>query len=153
LLRAVCDRLIIFAKNGADYFDGNYDDFLEKIGWEDEELDEKPKQKENNNTNKKVNVKLRKSLISERNKLTSPLKKEVAKYEDKIMQIEEQLETEQEELITASNNGDNSKVIELSAIVIKLEKEVEENFELLEISQNQLDEINEQYEEKLEQLI
>ncbi|MBU1503639.1 ATP-binding cassette domain-containing protein, partial [bacterium] len=37
LLRKVCDRLIIFSKDGAQYFDGGYDMFLEKIGWEDEE--------------------------------------------------------------------------------------------------------------------
>ncbi len=33
MLRRVCDRLIIFAKDGAEYFDGGYDDFLSKIGW------------------------------------------------------------------------------------------------------------------------
>ena len=44
LLRRVCDRLIIFAKEGAEYFDGGYDDFLTKIGWDDEEEEEKVKQ-------------------------------------------------------------------------------------------------------------
>ncbi len=28
----------LFAKDGAEYFDGGYEEFLEKIGWEDEEL-------------------------------------------------------------------------------------------------------------------
>ena len=32
LLRAVCDRLIVFTNDGADYFNGTYDEFLEKIG-------------------------------------------------------------------------------------------------------------------------
>ncbi len=43
LLRQVCDRLIVFAKDEAIYFDGTYDEFLEKIGWEDEEVEEKVK--------------------------------------------------------------------------------------------------------------
>ncbi len=43
LLREVCDRLIVFSKNGASYFDGTYDDFLEKIGWDEEETEEKVK--------------------------------------------------------------------------------------------------------------
>ncbi len=30
LLRAVCDRLIVFTNDGADYFNGTYDEFLEK---------------------------------------------------------------------------------------------------------------------------
>ena len=68
------------------------------------------------------------------------------------MNLEESLQQNQDELIKASNDGDNSKVIELSSIVLKIEKEVEENFELLEENQNKLDEILEQYEEKLEEL-
>ena len=30
-LRAVCDRLIVFTNDGADYFNGTYDEFLEKL--------------------------------------------------------------------------------------------------------------------------
>ena len=40
LLRRVCDRLIVFTRSGAEYFDGGYDLFLEKMGWEEEEEDE-----------------------------------------------------------------------------------------------------------------
>jgi ATP-binding cassette subfamily F protein 3 len=152
LLRAVCDRLIIFAKDGADYFDGNYDEFLEKIGWDEEETVEKIKTTPTENKNKKENSKLRKSIIQERSKLTSPLKKEVEKLENQIMETEELLEAKQEELISASNQGDNSKVIELSSVVIKLEKEVEDKFEAMELAQNKLDNILEEYDEKLENL-
>jgi len=151
LLRRVCDRLIVFTKDGASYFDGNYDDFLEKIGWEDEEEEKEPKKESINN--KKENKKLRSELIQQRSKLTSPLKKKVEKLENSIMQIEEQIELNQKELITASNNKDNSKVIELSSIVLKQEKEVEENFEELEITQTQLDEINDEYEKKLDEIL
>ncbi|MEX1100109.1 MAG: ABC-F family ATP-binding cassette domain-containing protein, partial [Bacteriovoracaceae bacterium] len=37
LLREVAERLIVFTNNGAQYFLGGYDEFLEKIGWEEEE--------------------------------------------------------------------------------------------------------------------
>jgi len=150
LLRRVCDRLIIFSKGGADYFDGGYDDFLEKIGWEDEELEEKVKKAPK--INKKDNKKQRTFLINERNKLTSPLKKKVDKLESEIMEIEDIIETEQHELIQASNAGDNSKVIELSKTVRENEQKVEDKFEELEISQLKLDEITEEYEEKLNHL-
>ncbi len=131
LLRQVCDRLIVFVKDGAQYFDGRYDEFLEKIGWDEEEQSEELK-KSAPKINKKENKKLRTALISERNKLTTPLKKEVEKLENSIMEIEDLVEKEQAELIQASNSGDNSKVIELSQVVIKHEKEVEEKFEKLE---------------------
>ncbi|MBT7116726.1 MAG: ABC-F family ATP-binding cassette domain-containing protein, partial [Campylobacteraceae bacterium] len=61
LLRAVCDRLIIFAKDGAQYFDGNYDDFLEKIGWEEEEFEQKTKAAPK--VDKKEQKRLRTALI------------------------------------------------------------------------------------------
>ena len=150
LLRQTCDRLIVFSKGGADYFNGTYDEFLEKIGWEEEEIEQK--EKSTPKVNKKENKKHRAALVQERSKLTSPLKKAVEKYESKIMELEETLEQNQNELIEASNKNDNSKVIELSSVVLKLEKEVEENFELLEENQIKLDEILEEYEEKLQEL-
>jgi len=150
LLRQVCDRLIIFARDGAQYFDGNYDEFLEKIGWEEEDVEQKTKSEPK--INKKENKKQRTALITERNKLTSPLKKEVESLENKIMELEDELETEQHELIQVSNSGDNSRLIELSTLISKQEKEVEEKFERLEIAQTKLDEITEEYDEKLENI-
>jgi len=150
LLRRVCDRLIIFAKDGAEFFDGNYDDFLTKIGWEDEEGEVKVKTKPK--VNKKENKKLRASLVQERSKATSKLKKEVQTLEDSIMELEEQLELNHEEMIKASNDGDNSKIMELSQTVSKQEKDVEEMFERFETAQNEIDEILESYEKKLQEL-
>jgi ATP-binding cassette subfamily F protein 3 len=156
LLRQVCDRLIVFAKDKAEYFDGNYDEFLEKIGWEEESESEI---KDNNikadNTpkvNKKENKKLRSALVQERSKISSPLKKEVEKLENLIMKNEELVESLHKELMEASNKNDNSKVIEISRDVTKYEKEIEESFEQLEVSQTKLDDILKEYESKLEGL-
>jgi len=150
LLRRVCDRLIIFAKNGAEYFDGGYDLFLEKIGWDEEEQTETVK--ESPKSNNKENKKLRAELVRERNKITSPLKKKVEKLETKIMKIEELLESHHEELIEVSNSGDSSKLMELSKLVSDEEKQVEDAFEELEVAQTELDEINESYDTKIDSL-
>jgi len=155
LLRRVCDRLIVFAKDKATYFDGNYDEFLEKIGWDDEteaDIKEDKKEVETSKVNKKENKKLRSALIQERSKLTSPLKKEVEKLENIIMKNEELVEMLHEKLIIASNEGNNSQVIDLSRDVTNYEKEIEESFEKLEIAQEKLDTILEEYESKLEDL-
>ena len=150
LLRRVCDRLIIFAKDGAEYFDGGYDEFLDKIGWE-EDIEEK-KTKPTPKSNTKENKKLRSELIRERNKLTSPLKKKVEKLESDIMELEEQLESHHKELIELSNSGESSTLIELSKTVANEEKQVEEMFEEFESVQTKLDEINEDYEQKIKEL-
>jgi len=150
MLRRVCDRLIIFAKEGAEYFDGSYDDFLTKIGWEEEEQVQKAKvaPKSNNKENKK----LRAQLVRERNERSSSLKKEVDKLESKIMEIEDSLALHHQELIKVSNSGDSAKLMELSKLVSSEEIEVDKMFDSLEISQTQLDDINEEYDKKMEEL-
>ena len=150
LLRRVCDRLIIFAKDGAEYFDGGYDLFLEKIGWDEEEQEERVKSAPKSNN--KENKKLKAELVRERNKLTSPLKKKVQKLENAIMKLEEQLEVHHQELIEASNAGDSTTLMELSKTVSDEEKKVEEMFEEFEELSMELEEINENYETKIEEL-
>lgn len=150
LLRKVCDRLIIFAKDGAEYFDGSYDNFLEKIGWEEEESQEKVKVAPKSNT--KENKKLKAELVRERNKISSPLKKKVEKLEHSIMELEDKLELHHKELIEVSNSGDSAALMELSKTVAKEESQVEELFEALEEQQNALDAINQEYDEKIQAL-
>lgn len=150
LLRRVCDRLIIFAKEGAEYFDGTYDDFLDKIGWDEEE--ETQKEKKAPKSNHKENKKLRAELIRERNKLASPLKKKVDKLEDKIMELENTLSLKHEALIEASNVGDSATLMELSQTISEMENQVETIFEELEFQQTALDDIMQKYDEKIEYL-
>ncbi len=150
MLRRVCDRLIIFARDGAEYFDGGYDDFLQKIGWEEEEKEVLVKQAPKSST--KENKKLRAQLVRERNKETATLKKKVEKLENKIMDLEESVTLHHEALIEASNTGESAKLMELSQLVSKEEAQVEELFEALEETQTQLDTINEAYAQKIEAL-
>lgn len=149
LLRRVCDRLIIFAKNGAEYFDGGYDLFLEKMGWEEEEDDfvkQKPK------SSFKDNKKAKADLIRDKNKLTSPMKKRIEKLEASIIKSEELLASHQKKLLEASSKGDTFKIIEFSKLVSLEQKEVEKMFELLEIIQSEFDEISQDYDKKIAEL-
>lgn len=147
LLRRTCDRLIIFTKNGAEYFDGGYDIFLEKMGWEDEEIEDKPKQKPK--TNNKENKKIRAELVRERNTKISPLKKKVQKLENSIINAEELISLNNHKLTDASNEGDTIKIMELSKLISSQQSEVEELFELLESAQNELDMITDGYDAKI----
>lgn len=150
LLRRVCDRLIIFNKAGAEYFNGTYDEFLEKIGWEDEELEgggSKPKKKNN-----KESKKQRATLIQEKSKATSSLKKEVEKIEKFIVESEEMLELYHQDLAKATGANDNAGIVDASALIARTEKEIEVKFERLEVVQGELDDITKEYDEKLEKL-
>ena len=152
MLRSVCDRLIIFTKDGAEYFDGGYAMFLEKIGWEDEELDEKPKANKPANKNKKENKKLRAALVQERSKAASPLRREIEKIEMYVREDKETLEVYKEELATATSNATHSKIMEISKRISSAEGEIEKRFKILEKKQTQLDAIMKEYEAKMSEL-
>jgi len=151
LLRNVADRLIVFAKEGAEYFDGGYDLFLEKIGWEDEEGEKKEKKVVK--SDRYVNKKERAALLQERNKLTNPLKKEIDKLEAMIIKTEEELELNQKELIELSNKNESAQIVDLYKVIALQESVIEESFERLEESQNEFDELMEKYENKIEALL
>ena len=149
MLRRLVNKFIIFHEGGAEFFLGSYDDFLEKIGWESEEVStktEKPK------VNKKELQKLRAEIIKERSKVLKPLKQEIESLENMITTAEELLEKNNQMLIKASEQGDAEKITSLSVEVSKSEKIIEESFERLEIVQNEYDELESRFDLKLNQI-
>jgi len=102
LLRAVCDKLIVFTNEDANYFNGNYNEFLEQIGWEDDTTVEK-KKVEKPKRNKKEIRKLRSMIVAEKSKATKPIKTEIeeiealspsakSKKQSRLNQLESELE-------------------------------------------------------------
>jgi len=153
LLRRLADALIIFHQGGAEYFEGTYDEFLEKIGWEEEaqNVAEQPKPTKPKIDNRE-RKKRRSTLIQARSKENAPHKKELEFCEEKIMKLETLLEEENKKLLEASNSGDNSAIIEASQNVGKLQNEVDSLFERLEVASETLDEIEEKYAPPLAEL-
>jgi ATP-binding cassette subfamily F protein 3 len=152
LLRSLADQLIVFREGGAEFFDGTYDEFLAKIGWEDDISDAPKNQKPVQQGSKKEQKQQRAEIIQERSRLLNPLKKEIDFCENTIMELEEKLKTSHENLIVHSNNGDSSKLMELSKSVAADEKKIEELFERLEIASNEFERITKATDEKLEAL-
>ena len=129
LLRATCDRLIVFTNEGADYFNGTYDEFLEKIGWDDDIVEVKKVKAVK--VNKKESKKLRAAIVQEKSKATTPIKKQMEELEDQIEKLEDAL--------------DDARV-KLSKDINKIEKEIEDKFTQLEALQIKLDVMNKEFE-------
>ena len=149
LLRKLAQQLVIFHHGYAEFFDGNYEEFLEKIGWEEEES---PAPKKESESSRKEAKKLRTMYIQERSTKLSPLKKEIEKCEKKIMHLEELMKTKNALLIKHSENNDIGELQKLSIELSSHEKELEllyEHFESLHVSH---DKIFEDYEKKLKNL-
>ncbi len=151
LLRRLADSLIIFHEDRAEYFDGGYEDFLEKIGWEEEEQQSKS-QKTKPKFDKKERKKLRTALIQEKSKESAPYKKKMEHHEEKIMTLENLLHEQTSALEKASKEGNNSHIIEFSQLIAKTQKEIDDHFVQLEAASEKYDEIAAHYEAKLEEL-
>ncbi len=136
LLRAVCDRLIVFTNDGADYFNGTYDEFLEKIGWDEDETVEK-KKVEKPKVNKKESKKLRAAIVAEKSKATTPIKKQMQEIEEEMEKLEDALEDAR---------------VKLSRDIPKIEKEIENKFALLEELQTKLDVMNKEFEIRMNEV-
>ena len=153
LLHRLADQLIIFHKGGAEFFDGNYAEFLEKIGWEEEEQDTKPKKKASSSKLSRNEIKkLRKELTAERGKLINPLKKEIQSAEVEIIRLEEKVEETNKNLILASNKADMGEIQSLSKSIALDNAEIENLFERLEVAGEELDSYMLEYAEKLDNL-
>jgi ATP-binding cassette subfamily F protein 3 len=150
LLRRLADALIIFHKGGAEYFDGSYDEFLEKIGWEEEE-GTKPKKKKPK-IDYKERKKRRKLVTKERNEERKPYTKEIKECEEKIEVLEADMALKNESLDKASNLGDNDLIMELSKEVGLVQQEIDDLFERLEIASAIDEEIVAKFELKLEEI-
>ncbi len=150
LLHRLADALIIFHKGGAEYFDGTYADFLEKIGWEEEE-GSKPKKKKPK-IDYKLRKKMRKEITKERNELRKPYTKEIKFCEEQIEMLEEEMAVKNDILTEASNKGDNDLIMELSKEVGLVQQQIDDLFERLEIATEKDDGIVAEYELKLEEI-
>ncbi|MCB9093063.1 MAG: ABC-F family ATP-binding cassette domain-containing protein [Halobacteriovoraceae bacterium] len=97
LLRALATKLIIFHQGGVEVFDGNYDEFLEKIGWEEE-----GNQKKKENRPKKPSTR-------NQSESDSKSKKIIQQLEENILDKEKGLELLEKELIQAAQEADHEK--------------------------------------------
>ena len=139
ILRKLVNKLIIFQRDGILFFDGSYDEFLEKIGWEDEFI-ENETQKEVSQNSKKEARKQRADELTKRNQLLRPLRKEVEKIENEITQKEDKLKELKNELLKLYTEEYTDKVKVLESDCAYLESQIEESFLKLEEANNKLEE-------------
>ena len=149
MLRELADALIIFHQGKAEFFDGNYAEFLEKIGWE-EESEVAPKKVVSNDYNE--SKKLRAKLIQERSQKLSPLKKQIDQCETKIMKLEEGMKAKNDALIACSSGNDLGELQRLSKELKSDEAMLEKLYEQFESLHVNHDELFESYEIQLKNI-
>ena len=150
-LRTLVNRLIIFDRNKISVYEGTYRDFLDNIGWEDDE-DPKEREKIKNNLSKKEVRKLKASILNEKTNVLTPFKNEIKKTEKLIENLEKKLNGNNKKLIEASEQGDGSTISDLSKKNHQLESELEELYKNLDKLICSHEGKSKEFEEKLEEL-
>lgn len=121
LKRLELNRLIICHQDRQEQFLGNYDDFLEKVGWEEEKT---PSKKTSGDADAQARKKKHEEKMAMRAKIR-PLENEIRNVEKKIIELEAELARESEQLAEASQIQDLEAVQKLSKSSSQLEKELQ----------------------------
>jgi len=147
LLRSLATKLVIFQKDGAEFFYGDYEDFLNRVGWEDEQRGRK---KSKRPLTEKEIKKLRNELNLERGKLLNPLKEKITACEEDIVNVEEVLKKFDELLNQKVAKGED--VFEVTKTIGQLHAKIDKRFSELEEIQIEHDKIQADFEAKLKEL-
>lgn len=164
-LHALARRLIVFKDNGIDVFDGGYQDFLDRIGWEEPlkpasdmghaavETDINPSRAgSREKVNKKEKRRLRSEIISERSKVIKPLERRVDNLEVEIEGHEKTLALYNETMQTLSQAGSGEEIAELARQIHFRQTEIDRLFGEYEQLSVQMEQHHEHFQQQLNQL-
>ncbi|MCP4721376.1 MAG: ATP-binding cassette domain-containing protein, partial [Desulfobacteraceae bacterium] len=152
-LHALANRLVIFKKDGISVFEGSYQEFLDKEGWEEEEIIKATSQKPKSITLSKKELRQKKSeIIASRSKVINPIQKAISRIEDTIEEKETHTQKINEKLLIASRKQDGLAIQTLSKELAGLEKDVEYLFEDLEKQMDEMEFKKKSFEKKLTEL-
>jgi ATP-binding cassette subfamily F protein 3 len=128
----------VFRHDKAFPFQGNYSQFLEQVGWEDEESitfgKRSPKRRGESvkTVNRKDTRKARAEFITRRSKTLTPYKKKIEKLEKDIEKMEQQLHNDNQSLIQASQEQDRDTITTLSRSVKQTQASIDTLYKQLE---------------------
>jgi ATP-binding cassette, subfamily F, member 3 len=118
ILRALATKLIVFHRGKVDVFDSDYDEFLNKIGWEEESYkngaQKKPTSRDSYNEKK------------EREKGERREKARIEKLEARILKSENTLKKYNEQLELEADRNNLTRINELSTKISRVKQEIEE---------------------------
>ena len=159
-LHSLANRLIVFKNNRIDIFEGSYQEFLEKEGWEEEKSG--PTNTPDGGAgetsdgakpmSKKMLRKLRSEIVSRRSSALGGLEKRIALTEQTIELRESKLADLNAQMQTAAEKQDGKQIESLSRSIANCQKDIDDLFETLEQDMDELDDKGRVFEEQLSQI-
>ena len=131
-------------------FEGSYHEFLDRVGWSDE--DDGTKRREKSGGNRKEMRRQRAEVVAARSKALRPLQKKVTGLENAIIELEDKLEETDRLLSEASQRQDAASIAEHSRNAARIRVQIDDHFEQLETATEKHDQRAREYEVRLEKL-
>jgi ATP-binding cassette subfamily F protein 3 len=150
-LHSLAERLIVFQSDAIKNFEGSYQEFLEKGGWQDE-IQSSPKDRETEKRTKKEMRRQRSEIIAQRSTVVKPLQNRITRLENDIETRETELNHLNESMQQASQNQDGPRIVELSQAIHTCQSAIDQLFDKLEKSTDEFDLQNTVFEDQLKQL-
>jgi ATP-binding cassette subfamily F protein 3 len=157
-LKTLAERLVVFHNDEIHLFEGGYQQFLEKGGWEDEEDVLLSGTGENNKNNARIKLskkeirRRRSEFITERARILKPLEQRLHRTESHIERHEKTLAELHIGMQTATQEGDGSRITELSKSIHRCQENIERLYDELVKSSGVFEAQKAIFEEKLEKL-
>ncbi|MGD9382433.1 MAG: ABC-F family ATP-binding cassette domain-containing protein [Desulfobacterales bacterium] len=157
-LKTLAERLIVFHNEGVYVFEGGYQRFLEKGGWEDEKdvlISVSGKDKKGNiriNPSKKEIRRRRSEVIRERARILNPLEQRLRRTETHIEKHEKTLAELHAAMQNATQVGDGNRITELSKSIHRCQGDIEKLYDELVKFSSVFEEQQAVFKEKLERL-
>ena len=137
-LHALAEKLIVFQNDEIDIFNGRYQEFLEKGGWQDEKLPASQNrtsahlESANARQPKKEMRRKRSEIINRRAKTLRPIEKHITRLENDIESGEAELENLNQLMQQASQNQDGNRISELARSIHGCQSKIDKLFDELE---------------------
>ena len=153
-LHAVARRLIVFQEGGVEVFEGTYQDFLDRRGWQTEDLPagrKKPKTPMSR-AEKKERKRQRSEVTREKSKALKPLRHRIELTEMQIENLERELADFNRELVEASEQQDAERIGTLSKAAHSQQELIADAYTQLEQLSEEHDAVEAQFAERLMEL-
>ncbi|MDZ7665280.1 MAG: ABC-F family ATP-binding cassette domain-containing protein [Desulfotignum sp.] len=151
-LHTLANRLVVFKQGRVCVFEGTYQEFLDKDGWEEAVSRTTDTAHKTQGLSKKVLRQKKSEIIADRSRILGPIQKKITKIEDAIEACEIQIKTVNDALLTASEDGDGETIQTGSKKLADLEARVEALFQDLETENEKLESMNQPFENQLKEL-
>ena len=134
-LHTLAQRLVVFHNDTVSVFDGGYQDFLDKVGWDDGSTGSAPAgdgAEEKPSVSKKEAKRLRSEFMARRARVLRPVKKDIQSTEKKIEGQEAALSKLTQAMQKASEEQDSAEIQELSKAIFACQAQIDALYASLE---------------------